>query len=192
MFDQLKLAVPDKENLIEVDVHALTSEQKIELCWTWKLKGVSITTLAKSFSVSRRTIYQWLAKGKEYFISNMEEMTYLELIADHDMQLEHLENVALAELDRITEPEFGADENGNIYQKKKAATKEISELLRTIASIRDQRMKLHQHCGLIPKVPDRLHHVISSKDSVSLEEYEQTDEELRVSLMSKLNRISRL
>jgi predicted DNA-binding protein YlxM (UPF0122 family) len=192
MFDQLKLAVPDKENLIEVDVHALTSEQKIELCWTWKLKGVSITTLAKSFSVSRRTIYQWLAKGKEYFISNMEEMTYLELIADHDMQLEHLENVALAELDRITEPEFGADENGNIYQKKKAATKEISELLRTIASIRDQRMKLHTTVGLIPRVPDKIHHKIGGREVDSVEEYQQTSEELRISLIDKLNKVSRL
>lgn len=192
MFQQLKLTLPNKDNPPAVDVAALTSEQKIELAWTWKLKGVSITTLSKCFGVSRRTIYQWLAKGKEYYISNMEEMTYLELISEHDMQLEHLENVALAELDRITEAEFMADESGNIYPKRKAATKEISDLLRTIAGIRDQRMKLHTTVGLIPRVPDRIHHKIGGRDVEVVEEYQQTSDELRISLIDKLNKVSRL
>jgi len=192
MYEELKIKVPNKDNPIKVNLDLLTPEQKIDLCWNWKLKGVSITTLSKCFSVTRRTIYQWLAKAKEHFISNMEELTYLEVIADHEMQLEHLENVALAELDRITESEFGMDDNGEIYTKKRAPTKEISDLIRTIAGIRDQRMKLHQHCGIIPKMPDRLHHVISNKDSEALEEYQQSAEELRLTLVEKLNRVSRL
>lgn len=192
MFEKLKDEKPDSAEMGKLDISTLTPEQKIELSLVWRTKGASVTSIAKTFEVSRRTIYQWLAKAKEHFISNIEEMTYLELIAEHDMQLEQLENIALAELDRITEPEYRMDPNGQINVKKKGAIRDISELAKLALAIRQQRMQLHTTVGLIPRVPDTLHHKIAPSHTESLEEYEQSADELRMSLINKLNRVSRL
>jgi hypothetical protein len=123
----------------------------------------------------------------------MEEQTYLELIAENDLSLEHLESIALAELDRITSPEYGMGKEGQVHVKtSKASVRELSELLRTVASIRDQRMKLHTTVGLIPRVPDKIHTKISHKLEDSTEEYQMTADDLRLTMIEKLNRISRL
>ena len=190
MFENLKVKLPEESEAI--DINALTPEQKIELSLVWRTKGASVTAIAKTFGVSRRTIYQWLAKAKEHFISNLEEQTYLELIADHDVQLETLENIVLAELDRITSPEFNMDPSGQINQKTRGSVKDISELTRTVLSIRQQRMQLHTTVGLIPRVPDKLHHQIGGSTVEQNEEYEMTSEELRLRLMDKLSKVARL
>lgn len=190
MFENLKVKLPEETS--GVDLESLTPEQKIELSLVWRTKGASVTAIAKTFGVSRRTIYQWLAKAKEHFISNMEEMTYLELIADHDIQLETLENIVLAELDRITAPEYGMDSTGQINVKQRGSIKDISDLTRTVLSIRQQRMQLHTTVGLIPRVPDKLHHQIGGSTVEQSEEYEMSSEELRLKLMDKLSRVARL
>jgi len=191
VFEQLKENPPKKDS--PLDLPSLTDEQKLDLVVAWKLRGVSITVLAKTFGVSRRTIYNWLAKAKGDYISNMEEQTYLELIAENDLSLEHLESIALAELDRITSPEYGMGKEGQVHVKtSKASVRELSELLRTVASIRDQRMKLHTTVGLIPRVPDKIHTKISHKLEDSTEEYQMTADDLRLTMIEKLNRISRL
>lgn len=193
MFEKLKDTLPSNSPEIEgFDVSSLLPEQKIELSLVWRTKGASVTAIAKTFGVTRRTIYQWLAKAKEHFISNIEEMTYLELIAEHDMQLEQLENIALAELDRITAPEFQMDESGQINKKSRGSVKDIAEIAKLALAIRQQRMQLHTTVGLIPRVPDRIHHKISPDAASNKEEYEQSSEELRLLMIDKLNRVSRL
>lgn len=193
MFEKLKDTLPSNSPEIEgFDVSSLLPEQKIELSLVWRTKGASVTAIAKTFGVTRRTIYQWLAKAKEHFISNIEEMTYLELIAEHDMQLEQLENIALAELDRITAPEFQMDEAGQINKKSRGSIKDIAEIAKLALAIRQQRMQLHLNVGLIPKTPEKLHHIISPESSSNTEEYEKSSEELRLLMIDKLNRVSRL
>lgn len=191
MFDALKNKLP-KDELEKFEVSALTPEQKIELSLVWRTKGASVTAIAKTFGVSRRTIYQWLAKAKEHFLSNIEEMTHLELIAEHDMQLETLENIALAELDRITAPEYKMEEAGQINVKARGSVKDITEVAKLALAIRQQRMQLHTTVGLIPRTADTIHHKISPNHEVLKEEYEQSSEELRLGLIDKLNRVSRL
>lgn len=191
MFESLKNKLP-KEELDKFDVSALTPEQKIELSLVWRTKGASVTAIAKTFGVSRRTIYQWLAKAKEHFLSNMEEMTHLELVTEHDMMLENLENIALAELDRITAPEYMMDEAGQINVKARGSVKDISEIAKLALAIRQQRMQLHTTVGLIPRTPDTIHHKISQNHEEVKEEYEKSPEELRLLLVEKLNRVSRL
>ena len=191
MFESLKNKLP-KEELDKFDVSALTPEQKIELSLVWRTKGASVTAIAKTFGVSRRTVYQWLAKAKESFLSNIEEMTHLELIAEHDMQLETLENIALAELDRITAPEYMMDEAGQINVKARGSVKDISEIAKLALAIRQQRMQLHTTVGLIPRTADTIHHKISQNHEEIKEEYEKSPEELRLLLVEKLNKVSRL
>lgn len=191
MFESLKNKLP-KEELDKFDVSSLTPEQKIELSLVWRTKGASVTAIAKTFGVSRRTVYQWLAKAKESFLSNIEEMTHLELIAEHDMQLETLENIALAELDRITAPEYMMDEAGQINVKARGSVKDISEIAKLALAIRQQRMQLHTTVGLIPRTADTIHHKISQNHEEVKEEYEKSPEELRLLLVEKLNKVSRL
>jgi predicted DNA-binding protein YlxM (UPF0122 family) len=191
MFDALKNKLP-KDELGKFDVSALTPEQKIELSLVWRTKGASVTAIAKTFEVSRRTIYQWIAKAKEHFLSNIEEMTHLELITEHDMMLESLENIALAELDRITAPEYMMDEAGQINVKARGSVKDISEIAKLALAIRQQRMQLHTTVGLIPRTADTIHHKISQNHEELKEEYEQSPDELRLLLVQKLNRVSRL
>ena len=191
MFENLKVTLPDA-NSDTLDVSTLTDEQKIEIALVWRTKGVAVTSIAKIFKVTRRTIYQWLNKAKEHFMSNIEEMTFLELITDHDMQLEHLENVALAELDRITEPEYGINSEGEVHKRTRKSVKEISDLMKTVLAIRQQRMQLHLQVGLIPKTPERILHKISGADVELHEDYEKSSDELKLDLVTKLNRISRL
>lgn len=191
MFESLKNKLP-KEELDKFDVSALTPEQKIELSLVWRTKGASVTAIAKTFGVSRRTIYQWLAKAKEHFLSNIEEMTFIELVADHDLMLESLENIALAELDRLTSPEFKMDESWQINKKIPGSVKDISEVAKLALAIRQQRIHLHTTVGLIPRQADTIHHKISPNYAEVKEEYEQSPEELRLCLMEKLSRVTRL
>jgi transposase-like protein len=192
MFENLKVTLPDKVAPNTLDISSLTDEQKIELSLVWRTKGIGVTTIAKTFKVSRRTIYTWLAKAREHYIANLEESTYLELITDHDMQLEDLENKALAELDRVTSPEYGFDELMQVHKKKTGSTKQIADLLRTVLAIRQQRINLQMNCGLIPKVAEKLHHTIGNQVVADQEEYQMSTEDLRSSLLTKLTKLSRL
>lgn len=192
MFENLKVTLPDKVAPDTLDISSLTDEQKIELSLVWRTKGIGVTTIAKTFKVSRRTVYTWLQKARIHYVSNLEESTYLDLISEHDMQLEDLENKALVELDRITAPEYGLDDNLQVHKKRAGSTKEIADLLRTVLAIRQQRINLQVTVGLIPKTAEKLHHTIGNQAVDSQEEYLMSTEDLRSSLLTKLTKLSRL
>jgi hypothetical protein len=84
------------------------------------------------------------------------------------------------------------DEAGQINKKSRGSIKDIAEIAKLALAIRQQRMQLHTTVGLIPRVPDRIHHKISPDAVSNKEEYEQSSEELRLLMIDKLNRVSRL
>ena len=194
MFESLKPEKPDENNSQLPDVAGLSDMEKIELCYAWKVKGVGVTTLANIFKVTRRTIYAWLSKYREQYLSSLEESKPVEILVEHDAMLQHLEDVALYELNRLSTPEFQMDEKEQVHKKeRKGSIKELSELIKTAASIRQQRINLHMIVGVLPKQAEQLHVAISSRTAAEAsEEYTLSSEELRNTLLAKLQKNVRL
>lgn len=194
MFEKMKAEKPlTAENNLP-DIESLTDMEKIELCYAWKVKGVGVTTLSKIFKVSRRTIYNWMSKFRDEYLMALEEAKPVEILVEHDAMLQHLEDLALFELNRLSSPEFQMDDKEQVQKKaSKGSIKEISELLKTAASIRQQRIQLHQTVGVLPKQAEQLHVAISSRTAAdAAEEYTMTPEALKASLLEKLSRNVRL
>jgi transposase len=194
MFESLKDEKPSENNSQVPDVAGLSDMEKIELCYAWKVKGVGVTTLSKIFKVTRRTIYNWLNKYRDEYLMSLEESKPVEILVEHDAMLQHLEDVALYELNRLSTPEFQMDENEQVHKKSRTGSiKELSELIKTAAGIRQQRINLHTLVGIIPKKAEELHVAVSSRTAAdSAEEYQLSSEELRDALLAKLQKNVRL
>lgn len=188
MFEALKNEKPTENN--SPNVEGLSPTERIELCYAWKIKGVGVTTLSKIFGVTRRTIYQWLSKYRDEYLMSLEESKPVEILVEHDTMLQHLEDVALYELNRLSTPEFQMDEKEQVHKKQvKGSIKELSELIKTAAAIRQQRINLHTLIGVLPKKPEELHLAISGRSgSANEEEYMMTSDELKNALLEKLSK----
>lgn len=194
MFEALKEEKPSENNSQLPDVAGLSDMEKIELCYAWRVKGVGVTTLSKIFKVTRRTIYNWMTKYRDEYLMSLEESKPVEILIEHDTMLQHLEDIALYELNRLSTPEFQMDENEQVHKKSRTGSiKELSELIKTAAGIRQQRVNLHLMTGILPKKAEELHIAVSSRTAADAsEEYQLTSQELRDTLLAKLQKNVRL
>lgn len=174
------------------DLLLLSDEDKARRAMEWKFQGIPVPSIAKAFGVDIRTIYRWLNKAKLLFRETFEEETAADLLSEHLLFLDHVEELCLYEAGQLGKDGKEFDpKTGTVVDKKGDGGKSVK--LRFIdGAVRARKMKidLMMQTGMIPSEPHRMYHSLKDEGQVGegpkTSGLERTREELVRDLLDKL------
>lgn len=198
-FESLKNALlGDGEVLMEANkirLDGMSLEEKIRLCSKLSRQGIANKELARFFSVSTRTIYDWLRRDLQSLREEMEAKPAIELIIEQMADLEAYEKLCMYEASHLgrdqieIDPETGekrlveGKENVRVLDQK-------TKLIQLAISIRKMRIDLYSQTGIIPKQPDKLYVGVgeyrNDPEQEDMQKFNRSPEELKQSVMDKL------
>ena len=198
-FESLKNALlGDAEATMEANkirLDGMSSEEKIRLCAKLSRQGIPNKELSRFFSVTPRTIYDWLRKDLEAIREEMEAKPAIDLIIEQMADLEAYEKLCMYEASHLGrdqieyDPETGetrlieGKENTKVLDQK-------TKLVQLAVSIRKMRIDLFSQTGIIPKQADKLYAGVgdykNNNEEDELEKNYRSPEELKQSVMDKL------
>ena len=198
-FESLKNALlGDAEATMEanrVRIEGMSLDEKIRLCAKLSRQGIANKDLSKFFSVTPRTIYDWLRKDLEAIREEMEAKPAIDLIIEQMADLEAYEKLCMYEASHLGRDQIEYDaetgqkriiegrENVRVLDQK-------TKLMQLAVSIRKMRIDLFTQTGIIPKQPDKLYGGVgdykNNSEEQELEKHNRSPEELKQSVMDKL------
>lgn len=198
-FESLKNALlGDAEATMEanrVRVDGMSLEEKIRLCAKLSRQGIANKDLAKFFSVTTRTIYDWLRKDLESIREEMEAKPAIDLIIEQMADLEAYEKLCMYEASHLgrDQIEYDAETGQKRVVEGKDNTKVLDQktkLVQLAVSIRKMRIDLFTQTGIIPKQADKLYGGVgdykNNSEEEDLQKHNRSTEELKQSVMDKL------
>lgn len=198
-FESLKNALlGDAEATMEanrVRVDGMSSDEKIRLCAKLSRQGIANKDLAKFFSVTPRTIYDWLRKDLESIREEMEAKPAIDLIIEQMADLEAYEKLCMYEASHLgrDQIEYDAETGQKRVVEGKDNTKVLDQktkLVQLAVSIRKMRIDLFTQTGIIPKQADKLYGGVgdykNNSEEEELQKHNRSTEELKQSVMDKL------
>lgn len=140
-----------------VNPATLSLSKKILLASEWRFKGVPIQAIAGHFNVSYRTVYNWIKKGREHFLEELENQPASELICGHLADLQRMEQMCMYEAAHIGQDTLEFDPVKKVHVKKKGSLREKAEFMRLAAMYRKMQIDLSQTTGILPKQAEKIY-----------------------------------
>jgi len=149
------------------------------------MQGIPIASIAKMFGVDISTVYRWKAKHASEYREMIEDEPAANLIADHLLFLQKIEEVCLYEAQQLGKDSKKVDvkTGGVIEAPLNSGGKNIKHRFLVAAlKARQMQMDLQQNTGILPTEPSRIYHSMADdgkiKNTDKKRDSERTDEEL--------------
>jgi len=176
--------------------HYWSEEEKINTCVMFRMKGVSVQSLALSFDVHPSTIYRWLDKYAEDFRQRMEQKPAANLIAESLQFIGYIRDVLLYEADQIKHGEdTDVDKKTGELKRRSNASKLLLKAKYLEAALKAEKLSLNLmlDTGIIPREPDKIYHTLKGGKPDSGETFdERSEEEVQKDVWRLLQRGRRL
>ena len=166
----------------------LTLEERWEKAYQLRLEGISVLEIARSFGVTKPTVYKWLAKATERQRNLMELLPAADYVADSLQMFSHLEQICISEIQRCRSQGLEVDPNTGDVIRVSASDPKVSETISRFVEIaantRQKATNLMHKTGILPtaKSGSLYHNWRGESPTVSNSsqpDIERSEEELR-------------
>ena len=105
--------LPDEEIILQEERAIMEQEEKYEQAWNLKMRGISVSGIARALNISVRTVGRYLKEAKIIHLEGIEQDTAAQNLAGQIKNLEDYERMCLHEAsllnqDKVIDPNTGA------------------------------------------------------------------------------------
>jgi len=175
------------------DLSGLPVEEKRNLAWEYRQRGIPIATIAREFRVDRTTVWRWLADLTEEAVRHYEGQTGMNALVEHLCCLSTYEDQCRYEAAQVqfdgslVDPRTGKVHTPNDFEAVKLAKHRFLQLA---VKCRIEQARIMADAGLIPKDPSKLYHTPKGDDGkpVEKEAHERSRDEVQAEVERLIGR----
>lgn len=158
------------KHLIDLDklglkLEDLTEEQRKEIVVSLIDRGEKVSTVARTFRVSRQTVYNWMADERRHTVIELENLKYIDVFAEQLRKLQEYEAICLKRAAQIAQGETIYDAETDTVIKKTGSHRDFTELMRIVKDLRKAQIDLHTSVGTIPKKVERVYDNLAANNA---------------------------
>lgn len=185
-----------EEEMTQLKLQKLAPEEKIRQAIEWRYQGISVHAISKSFGVTEKQVRKWLKRSAQDYRESLEGTTAADLISEHMMFLDQIENTCLEEANYLKAEGIKSAENRAGIDPRELSDNKKNQIrfLTTALKARETKITLAQDTGIIPKEPERLYHSLEGQkqDSSDSSKPVHSKEEALKDILEQLGSVQRL